>query len=45
MINLLPEKEKKELESGKNRKVILILGVFTLLFLVCLIILLFFSKI
>lgn len=45
MINLLPEKEKKELESGKNRKVILILGVFSLLFLACLILLLFLFKI
>lgn len=45
MINLLPEKEKKELESGENRKVILILGVFSLLFLACLILLLFLFKI
>lgn len=45
MINLLPEKEKKELESGKNRKVILILGILCLLFLACLILLLFLFKI
>lgn len=45
MINLLPEKEKKELESGKNRKVILILGVLSLLFLACLILFLFLFKI
>ena len=45
MINLLPEKEKKELESGKNRKVILILGIFCLFFLACLILLLFLFRI
>ncbi len=45
MINLLPEKEKKELESGKNRKVILILGILYLFFLACLILLLFLFKI
>jgi Tfp pilus assembly protein PilN len=45
MINLLPEKEKKELESGKNRKVILILGILCLFFLACLILLLFLFKI
>jgi len=45
MINLLPEKEKKELESGKGRKIILVLGIFCLFFLVCLILFLFLFRI
>ena len=45
MINLLPEKEKKELESGKNRKIVLILGIYCLFFLACLILLLFLFRI
>ena len=45
MINLLPEKEKKELESGKNRKVILIFGFSCLFFITCLILFLFLFKI
>lgn len=45
MINLLPEKEKKELESGKKRKMILILGIFCLFFLTCLILFLFLFRI
>jgi len=45
MINLLPEKEKKELGSSKNKKMILILGIFCLFFLACLILFLFLLRI
>ena len=34
MINLLPEEEKKELQTEKNRRIILILGVLSLIFIV-----------
>ncbi|PJA02503.1 hypothetical protein COX73_00435 [bacterium (Candidatus Gribaldobacteria) CG_4_10_14_0_2_um_filter_36_18] len=45
MINLLPEKEKKELGFEEKRKIILVLGVLCLIFLISLILFLYLFKI